>query len=218
MQAKGKLQDAAHDLRYLLDHGYKKKGAVAFVANRYLLGKRERNFLVRAVFSSQKSEDHKRKFVDIDAIKNKPLFVDGYNVIITTESIFIDRNSIVSCDDGVLRDINAVFGKYKITEVTKKALNEIIFVIKKYNPSYVEFFFDSPVSFSGELAGLTRKLMDTHGLEGGATVSSIVDAELVSLSAKTDGIVATSDSVIMDKVERVVDIPAYILRSIKKEE
>lgn len=215
MQPKGKLQDAVHDLRYLLDHGYKKKGAVAFVANRYLLGKRERNFLVRSVFSSQKSKDHKRKLVDIGRIKNKPLFVDGYNVLITTESIFIDRNSIVLCDDGILRDVNAVFGKYKLSETTKKALNEIMFVIKKHNPSSTEFFFDSPVSFSGELAGLTRKLMDAHGLRGGATVSSIVDAELVSLSAKIDGIVATSDSVIMDKVERVVDIPSYILRSVK---
>lgn len=215
MQSKGKLQDAAHDLRYLLDHGYKKKGAVAFVANRYLLGKRERNFLVRTVFSSQKSEDHKKKLVDIGRIKNKPLFVDGYNVLITMESIFDKRDSIVSCDDRVLRDVNAVFGKYKLSEVTKKALNEIMFVIKKHSPSSTQFFFDSPVSFSGELAGLTRKLMDVHGLEGGATVSSMVDADLVSLSAKTDGIVATSDSVIMDKVERVVDIPGYILRSVR---
>ena len=215
MQPKGKLKDAAHDLRYLLDHGYKKKGAVAFVANRYLLGKRERNFLVRSVFSSQKSKDHKRKLVDIGRIKNKPLFVDGYNVLITTESIFDKRDSIVPCDDGVLRDVNAVFGKYKLSETTKKALNEIMSLIKKHNPSSAEFFFDSPVSFSGELAGLTRKLMDAHGLRGGATVSSIVDAELVSLSAKTDGIVATSDSVIMDKVERVVDVPGYIFKLVR---
>ncbi|MBM4241666.1 MAG: DUF434 domain-containing protein [Euryarchaeota archaeon] len=212
MQTKDKLQDATHDLRFLLDHGYKKKGALTFVANRYLLDKRQRNFLARSVFSKAKSEERKRKIIKIAEIKNKHLFVDGYNVLISVESICAnDRESIVLCDDGVLRDLNAVFGKYKFSNMTKNALNQIISIIKDHDPSNVTFFFDRQVSFSAKLANLTQEIMSEYKLEGDVNLSKIVDFELTKAANDIEGIVATSDSVMIDKVRKIVDIPFYIL-------
>jgi len=209
---KDKIHDAAYDLRFLLDRGYKKKNAVTFVANKYLLDKKHRNFLVRSVFSSSKSDERKRKIVNIREIANKPLFVDGYNVLITVESILTDNaEAIVLCDDGVLRDVNAVFGKYKFSGITEKALNDIISILEKHKPSSIIFFFDSPVSFSAKLAELTKKIMDVHGIEGEVKLSKIVDYELVKAAKDAGGIVATSDSVMIDKVRKIVDIPFYIL-------
>ena len=84
---KNKLQEAAYDLRFLLDRGYRKKGALQFVANKYVLNKHERNYLARSVFSSLKSEERREKIVDISKIRDQFLLVDGYNVLITVESI-----------------------------------------------------------------------------------------------------------------------------------
>lgn len=208
---KDKLQEAAYDLRFLLNRGYRKKGALQFVANKYLLNKHERNYLARSVFSNLKSVKRREKIVYISKIKDRFLLVDGYNVLITVESIYHeDHDSIVLCDDGVVRDLNAVFGKYKVSDVTEMALNSILSLINLYGPLYTCFFFDSPVSFSGRLAGLTKKLLEDYKLTGNVCLTKNVDNEIVRLSNVKNGVVATSDGVIIDKVDAVVDIPRRI--------
>ena len=49
------LKDASYDLKFLLNRGYRKKIALNLVANKYLLDKNGRNYLVRKVFSDFKS-------------------------------------------------------------------------------------------------------------------------------------------------------------------
>jgi hypothetical protein len=66
------------------------------------------------------------------------------------------------------------------------------------------------VSKSGDLAKLTENLIQSHGLKGSAVTSKIVDFELVKISDDCDGIVATSDSAVMDRVKSVLDIPYWI--------
>ena len=211
MNSENNLHDASCDLRFLLNRGYRRKGALDFVGNRYLLDADERNFLQRTVFSNKKSQLRRSKIIPISRIKNKTLLIDGYNVLITTESICSgDDESVVICDDGVLRDVNAVFGKYKCKKTTKKALNSIIALIKIYKPQNVRFFYDSPVSFSGELAKITQQIMEAHEVPGSAETLPNVDYELVKLSQNLEGVVASSDSVIMDKIYQMVDIPFFI--------
>jgi hypothetical protein len=218
---KDQIKSATFDLRFLLDRGYRKKGALKFVADRYLLDKKQKNYLVRTVFSREKSMARKDKIVDITFINGKTLFVDGYNVIITVESICSDdQRSVVVCDDGVLRDVNAVFGKYKYNEWTETALNQIISLLKSHNPLSVKFFYDSPVSRSGELAKLTNRIINSHGVSGCAVTSKNVDFELKKLSNDKDKIVATSDGAIIDKVKNVLDVPRELckLKNMKRYE
>lgn len=203
-----KIEKASFDLRFLIERGYRKKSALNFVANRYLLDRKQRNYLVRTVFSSKKSMERWEKLVDINFISGNILFVDGYNVLITVESICSDKNSIVACDDGVLRDVNAVFGRYKISRWTEPALHYIISLLESYNPFLVKFIYDNPVSQSGDLAYLTNKIMRAYKIEGCAVTSKNTDFELVKLSNEFNGIVATSDSAVMDKVKKILDIPA----------
>jgi hypothetical protein len=207
---KSKIKTAAFDLRFLLERGYRKKSAVNFVANRYLLNMMQRNHLVRTVFSRKESIKRREKLIDIHQVGGRTLFVDGYNVLITVESIYKDRRSIVACDDGVLRDVNAVFGKYRINKWTEAALNHIISILKPYKPYCVKFIYDSPVSRSGELAKLTNKIIRGYEIKGCAFTSRNTDFELVKLSNEVDGIVATSDSAVMDKVEKILDLPSKL--------
>ena len=209
---KNKLREAAYDLRFLLNRGYRKKGALQFVANKYLLNKDERNYLARSIFSDSVSKERQGKIIDISKIEGQLLLVDGYNVLITVESLYNeDYDSIVLCDDGVIRDLNAVFGKYKLNNATEAALNKILALISAYDPSCTCFFFDSPVSFSCKLAGLTKNIMKEYNVQGNVCISKMVDTEIIRLSNLKDCIVATGDSVIIDKVDMVVDIPRYIL-------
>ncbi|MCZ3364685.1 MULTISPECIES: DUF434 domain-containing protein [Methanobacterium] len=211
---KNKLKEAAFDLRFLLNRGYRKKGALQFVANKYVLNKDERNYLARSIFSDLISKKRQEKIIDISKIKDELLLVDGYNVLITVESLYNeDYDSIILCDDMVIRDLNAVFGKYKFNNATEMALNKILDLISLYAPSYTYFFFDSPVSFSGKLAGLTKKIMAGYNLSGNICLSKTVDTEIIRLSKLKNAVVATGDSVIIDKVDRIVDIPRYILEN-----
>lgn len=210
-----RLQHATSDLKFLLNRDYDKRGALEFVGNHYLLDKQERNYLQRTVYSREKSETRKGKIVPLSKIKEKTLLIDGYNVLITSESICKSEESVVVCDDGVLRDVNAVFGKYKFRENTENALNSIIALLKIYKPENIQFFYDSQVSFSGKLSRLTQQIMETREVPGSAETAPNVDYQLINLSHETDSVVATSDGIIMDKVDRILDIPCFI-RKIKK--
>ena len=217
-QFKEGLKEAAYDLKFLLNRGYRKKGALDFVANKYLIDKRGRNYLMRKVFSDEKSLKRSVKLVDIQNIDDDLIFIDAYNVLITVESICNKEfDSVVMCDDGVLRDINAVFGKYKISRSTEPSLEYIISILKAHKPSCINFIYDIQVSKSGELAKLTNKIIKNKQVRGNAITSRTVDFDLLKLSNEPNRIIATSDSVIMDKTARVIDIPCWICKSIRKQ-
>ena len=176
------------------------------------MNKDGRNYLARSIFSDASAKERQEKIVDISKIKGQLILVDGYNVLITVESLYNeDYDAVVLCDDNILRDLNAVFGKYKLNDATETALKKILAVISSYRPSCTCFFFDSPVSFSGRLAGLTKNIMEEYNIRGNVCLSKTVDTEIMRISRLKNGIAATGDSVIIDKVDRVVDIPRRIL-------
>lgn len=211
------IQDASIDFQYLLDHGFPRTGSLEFVGNHYLLNQLERNYLNRTVFSHEQIERRKSKLILLSDIEGRDVLLDGYNVLITTETIFEGADDlIVNCDDGVTRDIKAVFGKYKENKNTTKTLNSIISLLKLFKPKSVLFFYDSPVSLSGDLARTTREILNSHQVRGDAETSENVDKTLIDLSQELEAVVATSDGIIIDKVNSVLDIPGYISRANKK--
>lgn len=207
-----KMQCAINDLRYLLNRGYKKSISVNFIGNHYLLNKTERNLLYRIVYSQETVQSRKSKLISLSKIKDNIILIDGFNVLITLESIFVEDNSIIFCDDGVIRDVNAVFGKYKFKDITDNAINSIIRFLKLYQPKTLKFFYDTPVSYSGKLAKLTEQIMMNHEISGTAETVNNVDYKLIELSKQIQGIVATSDGIIMDKVDFILDVPFHVMK------
>ncbi len=207
------ILEAKKDFKYLLNRGFPRTGALKFVGDHYLLDEMQRNYLNRTVFSHQKMETRKSKLILLSEIKDKCVLVDGYNVLITTESVCKgEEEFLVDCDDGVTRDVKAVFGKYKQNEATREALDSIISLLKIFKPEKVLFFYDSPVSLSGELARTTQKILKSHNVPGDAQTAANVDGEIIQLSHDMDGVVATSDGIIIDKVHHILDIPSYVSR------
>jgi hypothetical protein len=210
------LKEAKKDFQYLLGRGFPRTGALEYVGNHYLLDEMQRNYLNRTVFSREKIETRKNKLILLSDVKGKDVLLDGYNVLITVETLFQGAdNLIVDCDDGVTRDVKAVFGKYKENETTEIAINSIISLLKLFKPKSVLFFYDSPVSLSGELAKTTKEILDSCEVPGDAQTSKNVDLKLISLSHELGAVVATSDGIIIDKVNSVLDIPSYVSRAYK---
>ncbi len=201
-----KISDTVQDLRYLLNQGYSRDSAVNFVANHYRLPLDQRHLLVRCVFSKREVTEHRRKSVRASAVRGKHLGVDGYNVLITLESI-LTRKQVVRCDDGYVRDLRAIFGKYRVSPVTPRALTELLRLIAGAKPSHVEFLFDKQVSRSGELAGMVRQRLKQAKLEGDAQAIGGVDLKLHSFE-----VVASSDRAIIRRANAIWDIPAGLLK------
>ncbi len=193
------FERAAADVRYLLDRGYPQKEAVGFVCAHYRLDEESRYLLSRTVLSHEVSEKRRAKFLPCDRIEGNSIIIDGYNIIIGLESI-LDKKAYL-CDDGVIRDIKCVSRNYKVSENTETAIELILQFLKENNPSYVCFLLDSQISKSGLLAGTLRGKISDFGLKGYARTSKHVDYDLKS----SKYIVASSDGVIIDEAENVVN-------------
>lgn len=204
-------REAIRDLRYLLDQNYPRTSSVEFVSDHYQLEPDQRHLLARCVFSKQEKADHQERLVGSSEVRGRKLGVDGYNVLITAESI-LEGKRVVICDDGFVRDLRAIFGKYKMSEATERALDRLLRAVVKSNPQKVVLFFDKQVSRSGELAGMARGKLDDMGIKGSARTTVGTDMEVRDFE-----IVSSSDRGIIKKSQEVWDIPMEILRREKAE-
>lgn len=201
------LIKAADDFRYLLNRGYPRKASLELVGNRYALGKAERDLLHRGVFSDKDSNSRKRKRISFSKIQNSPLAIDGYNVLITIEA-GLSRSPLILGDDGFIRDISGLSSMYKPTELTEKAIRLILQFLKKLKPRSILFLFDAPMSKSGVLAKEVRELLKKEGLQGEAQTHPYPEKILNEFS----GIIATSDTAILDRSKKVIDLAGEILK------
>lgn len=201
------VEEAVKDVRYLLERGFPRSSAVDFVSDHYELELEKRHLLTRCVFSESEAKKHQEKLIEGSEIEGRKLGVDGYNVLITVESI-LKGEKIIKCDDGVVRDLQAIFGKYKMSDWTEKALDKILRTVKKLGPEKVNLFFDKQVSKSGELAGLVRRKINNLDLRGNAQAIGGVDKKVWESEVS-----ASSDRIIIERSQRTFDIPAEFLKT-----
>ncbi len=200
------LQKAANDLRYLLNRGYPRKASLEIVGNRYGLTSDERHLLHRGIFSRKDAKSRLKKKISINAIRNRELAIDGYNVLITIEAALSGRPLIFS-DDGFIRDISGISKNYKMSEKTEESIKLIFEILKKIRPNHSLFLFDSPISHSGRLAQKIRRYLEIENLPGDAQAVKVPERILIGFP----GIVATSDTAIIDKSKEIIDLAGYII-------
>ncbi|MGZ3524379.1 MAG: DUF434 domain-containing protein [Thermodesulfobacteriota bacterium] len=201
------LQKAARDFRFLLNRGYPRKAALELVGNRYGLTSDERHLLHRGVFSDSDSESRRKKKVFLGDVLNQDLVIDGHNVLITIEAGISGRPLILG-DDGFIRDISGVSGNFKKTETTEKAIQFIIRAIKKMRPTQTLFLLDAPISKSGELAEAVRNYLKKEDISGNAMALRVPERILIGFP----GVVATSDTAIINRSKKVLDLAGHVLR------
>lgn len=206
LNSKG-FQKAAEDFRYLLNRGYPRKAALELVGNRYGLTFDQRHLLHRGVFSDSDSRSRRKRQISVRDARDQDLAIDGHNVLITIETGLSGRPLILA-DDGFIRDISGLSASFRKTETTDKAIQFIINAIKKMKPRQTLFLFDAPISMSGKLAQEVRYRLKRENLPGDAMAVKVPEKILIGFQ----GMIATSDTAIIDRSRKVFDLGGYILR------
>ncbi len=201
------MRRAADEARYLVNRGYPKDSAIRFVCDHHRLPQAQRFVLTRIVVAATLAYSRRAKAQSLESLRLKGVFVDGYNVLITTESLLAGY-PVYSCDDGFLRDTRGIFSSYKISHHTAPALSGILDLLAEAEPAHVEVLLDQQMSRSGELAELVRGMMAGRGLPGTARTAGNVD-HLLKVS---EAVVATSDGNVIDAAKRIYDLPAEIAK------
>jgi len=205
------LQVASEDFRYLLNRAYPRKAALELVGNRYQLTFDQRHLLHRGVFSDVDAKSRQEKKISPHQICGYDLVIDGYNVLITIEAGLSGRPLVLG-DDGFIRDISGLSGNFRKTEMTVQALESLLNFLKRGKPRQTLFLFDSPISRSGELALEVRGRMQKENLSGDAMAIRVPEKILIGFPGR----VATSDTAIIDRSHKVVDLAGYVLSKKKK--
>ena len=201
------LHRAGDDLRLLLDRGYSKQHALRFVSDHYRLESRWRYVLSRAVHPTSVIAQRSAKRVACARLEGEVLWVDGHNVLITIESM-LKEDKLFLCDDGFLRDTRGVFRSFRLTDMTLRAVQLVVKLLRTVRVQEAHFVFDRRLSKSGELASHVWHSLSEAGVRGDATTSDAVDF----LLKQSHGVVASADGPVVDATERVVDLPQCVLK------
>ena len=201
-----KLRQAVADLCWLLSGGYNMTSALKLVGDRYGLRERQRLAVARSACSDGDRQRRKDHCVSVEQMRDQPVTVDGFNLIITVEAALSGGPLLVGVDD-CIRDLSNVHGSYRSVEETERAITIIGETLQKLGPSRVNWLLDRPVSNSGRLAAKIAELAARNNWLWEVEVVFNPDAAIVASSS----IAITSDSSILDRVSRWSDFKSYLV-------
>ena len=188
-----------------MDRGYPAASAVRFVCDHHRLAGDQRMVLQRVIVPAGIALSRMGRALSLHEIRGREIFLDGYNCIITTESL-LEGFAVYLCDDGFLRDTRGFFRRYRASRRATRPIQEILGLLA--GAGRAVFLLDCQISRSGELAAEIRGLMAQMGLEGDALCLSDVDRQLKCCQK----IVASSDGIVIDSSPEAIDLPAEIAR------
>ena len=200
------LQPALADFSLLLTKGYAEKSALKLVGDKFSLTKRQRLAIMRSACSDQQLVSRKQREVKVSDLAKKAIAIDGYNVLITIEAA-MSGGAIFKGRDGSFRDLASIHGTYRKVTETIPAVRLIGEFLKEIGISKALWLLDSPVSNSGRLKTLIGEIADKNNWDWEIELFLSPDAELI----KTDLIVASSDSVVLDRCKSWVNLGAEII-------
>jgi hypothetical protein len=200
------IYEAAEDLFALLNRGYPRSSAITWVGNRYDLPRAGRELLSRGVFSQKAALRRRAKKARGAAWRSRRLVVDGHNVHITVESALLGR-PLLAANDGALRDIAAVSARFRTGPTTQRAVEVICRTLREFPPREVAFYFDAPMSRSGELAGMYERRLQEMGLKASARAVPVPERHL----CRRDCVTASSDRAVMDGCEAWLDLARWVI-------
>ena len=199
-----KLYKASDDLLYLLNRGYKIKGASTFVGNHYLLSERQRLALVRGI--SKYDDVIKRKDKEITNLSNiEVVHIDGFNTIITLE-VALSNSLIIKSMDETIRDLAGLRGTYSIIDKTEIAIKLIGEFLLEHKIKKAIFYLDKPVSNSGRL-----KMKILELFEGSELQIEVENIDNVDSVLKSKENVVSSDAIILDNCISWVNLNRNII-------
>jgi len=200
------LRTALADYSLLLTKGYAEKSALKLVGDKFTLTERQRLAVMRSACSDQQVESRNRHRIPIEELAGRGIAVDGYNVLITIEAA-MSGGVIFRGRDGCLRDLASIHGTYRKVTETIPAVELIGRFLKEVHAGRVLWLLDRPVSNSGRLKTLIGELAQKNGWDWQIELALSPDTEL----KRTELIVASSDSVVLDDCRKWTNLAAEII-------
>jgi hypothetical protein len=201
-----KLRRAVSELSWLLSRGYNITSSLKLVGDRYGLRERQRLAVRRSSCSDQDRQRRKDHRVSVEKLRNQSVIVDGFNLMITVEAA-LSRGPLLLGVDECIRDLSGVHGSYRSVEETDQAISMIGEALQDLGASSVLWLLDRPVSNSGRLAAKIAELAVHRDWTWQVDVVLNPDPIMISSPAVT----ITSDSSVLDRVERWADLKSYLL-------
>lgn len=193
----GVLLQATRDLGWLLTRGYAIRSANELVGNRYELAARQRLAVARCACSERSAKDRASRKASSEDLRGEELWIDGLNVLTAIE-VALAGGVVLVGQDGCCRDVAGIHRQYRKVGETLHALRFIAELTKRWGVSKCRWWLDKPVSNSGRLKSVI--------LNTAAELGCDWEAELVyspdSVLSKTTHVVASADSVILDRCGR----------------
>ena len=200
------LRSARVDFSLLLTKGYAEKSALKLVGDRFSLTERQRLCIMRSSCSEKQLASRSERRVEIQNLSAQSVVIDGYNVLITVEAA-MSGACIFKGRDGCFRDLASIHGTYRKVTETIPALQLVGEFLKEIDITQARWLLDSPVSNSGRLKTLIGELAEKVGWNWEIELLLSPDAELI----KSEQIVATSDSVVLDGCKKWVNLATEII-------
>ena len=205
-EAIGDLRLAIADYAMLLTKGYAQKSSLKLVGDKFSLTQRQRLALMRSACSDDQVASRTRRCIAVDALAGQRIAIDGYNVLITIEAA-MSGGVIFKGRDGCYRDLASIHGTYRKVNETIPAVEMIGRFLKETGAADALWLLDKPVSNSGRLKTLIGQLAGKNDWPWEIELTFSPDAEL----AKTDLLVATSDSIVLNACKKWLNLAAEII-------
>lgn len=202
------MHHAVADFSLLLTKGYADKSALKLVGDRFSLTQRQRLAVMRSACSDQQLALRKEHSIDPVAIRNQAIAVDGYNVLITIEAA-LSGGLIFKGRDSCYRDLASIHSTYRRVTETIPAVELIGDSLRQLGTREATWYLDSPVSNSGRVKKIIEEIAEQNNWPWQVKLSQSPDAELV----RTDLVVASSDSAILDRCKVWVNLAAEIIKT-----
>ena len=206
------LRAAVAELSWLLSRGYASDSGLKLVGDRHNLTARQRMAVRRCACGSSCVRDREAKRLASTNVREARFAVDGYNLLITIESALAGGVILIG-RDGCYRDLASIHGTYRRVCETGPALGMILDVIDDIGPAGVDWYLDRPVSNSGRLKTLIAGFIEARKVVGRSIAE--LNIRLVDnpdqVLGNYDGIVATSDSVVLDRCRRWMNLASEII-------
>lgn len=205
-EAVATLRTAAGDLAWLLARGYAPDASLKLVGDRYALRKRQRNALQRSALAPERAAARRARQVAPDALRGRSVLMDGFNQVITVEVAF-SGGVLLRGPDGALRDLASVHGTYRLVSETPRAVEALAAWLQGAGVAAVRVLLDAPVSNSGRIAGLIRRIAARDSLPWTVELVQSPDAMLKAAS----DVVATSDGAVLDAGPAWLDLAGAVV-------
>ncbi len=201
------LRTAIADFSLLLTRGYAEKGALKLVGDKFSLTERQRLAIMRSACSDQQLASRSQRCILLENLAGQSIAIDGYNVLITVEAA-MSGGVIFKGRDGCFRDLASIHGTYRKVTETIPAVELIGGFLREVGADKVLWLLDSPVSNSGRLKTLIGELARNNNWDWEIELLLSPDSEL----KKTNLIVASSDSVVLDGCRSWVNLATEIIK------